>query len=177
MMYLGLIATVVLGGTDSLAGLFLASGVFGLAGPGEEEITTSANRIAWLFLILSVVMSLAMFYRIRLFGILSENLTMTIRKDLFASILSKPMGWFDKKENAPGQLSTVLQTDCTTVNGVFGDIIAQWIESVFSLCLGISLGLHFSWQITLVAIVIAPFLAGATYMTIAIEEGRSELID
>lgn len=34
-MYLGLIATLVLGGTDSLGGLFLASGVFGLAGSGE----------------------------------------------------------------------------------------------------------------------------------------------
>lgn len=102
---------------------------------------------------------------------------MKMRRVLFGSILSKPMSWFDHKQNAPGQLATVLQTDCTTVNGVFGDIIAQWMESLFSLCLGISLGLYFNWKITLVALAIAPFLGAATYVTIAIEEKRSELID
>jgi len=142
--------------------------VFGYTNNSDEDVVTFSNKICGFFLFLSVAMCIAMFGTIRIFGVLSQDLTMKIRMKLYKSVLRKPMEWFDMKQNSPGQLGTVLQTDCTTVNGVFGDIISQWFESLTSLFLGLGMGLYFNWRITLVALIVAPFLAIATWLTIVI---------
>lgn len=35
------------------------------------------------------------------------------------------MGWFDEKDNAPGQLSTVLSSDASIINGVSAEGMAS----------------------------------------------------
>jgi ATP-binding cassette, subfamily B (MDR/TAP), member 1 len=45
------------------------------------------------------------------FGVIGENVTMKIRKQLYKSILSKHMGWFDDKNNSSGVLSTIMASD------------------------------------------------------------------
>ena len=42
------------------------------------------------------------------FGVLGENVTLRIRKDLYSSILKKNIGWFDKTENAPAILTAAM---------------------------------------------------------------------
>jgi hypothetical protein len=51
------------------------------------------------------------FCQISSFGVLSENVTLKMRMDLYKSILSKNIGWFDEKENTPGQLSSTMATE------------------------------------------------------------------
>jgi len=36
------------------------------------------------------------------FGRIGETVTLRIRRNLYSSILSKHIGWFDAKENSPG---------------------------------------------------------------------------
>ena len=46
-----------------------------------------------------------------MFGYGGENLTSTIRRMLFQSILSKHVGWFDSKDKAPGILTNIIAED------------------------------------------------------------------
>jgi ABC-type multidrug transport system fused ATPase/permease subunit len=45
------------------------------------------------------------------FGVIGENVTLIMRKALYSSILSKNIGWFDNKDNSPGQLSSTMATE------------------------------------------------------------------
>ena len=46
-----------------------------------------------------------------IFGILGESMTKNIRHKLYTSILRKHIGWFDNKNNAPGQLASVIASE------------------------------------------------------------------
>ena len=55
------------------------------------------------------------------FSLLGENVTFQIRKDLYATILRKNMGWFDLRENSTGVISSTMATDTAIINGVGGE--------------------------------------------------------
>jgi ATP-binding cassette subfamily B (MDR/TAP) protein 1 len=52
------------------------------------------------------------------FGIVGENLTFYLRKETYQKILSKDMCWFEKRENDPGVLTSVLSNEAPLINGV-----------------------------------------------------------
>jgi ATP-binding cassette subfamily B (MDR/TAP) protein 1 len=79
------------------------------------------------------------------FGTLGEKVTLKIRRMLYSNILEKNIGWFDEKENAPGQLSTVLASDAQIINGVSAEGLASQLEATCALLFGITLGFVFSW--------------------------------
>ena len=64
---------------------------------------------------------------------------------LYGSILSKHIGWFDEKDNAPGQLSTVLASDAQTINGVSAEGLASQLESACALLGGLTIGFVLCW--------------------------------
>lgn len=90
--------------------------------------------------------------------VLAENMTKKIRKDLYSTMLAKHMGWFDKKEHSPGQLTSILATEVQTLNGVSSESVAALFEAFAGLITGIVLGLIYQWQVALVAIAITPLM-------------------
>lgn len=46
-----------------------------------------------------------------IFGILGESMTKNIRHKLYNSLLRKHIGWFDNKDNAPGQLAAIISSE------------------------------------------------------------------
>ena len=51
------------------------------------------------------------------FGAIGGNVAKNLRRRLYESIISKHMGWFDDRENAPGILSSTLSSDAQIING------------------------------------------------------------
>ena len=45
------------------------------------------------------------------FGVIGENVSFKVRQVLYSNIMSKHLGWFDQKENAPGILTSTLSGD------------------------------------------------------------------
>jgi ATP-binding cassette subfamily B (MDR/TAP) protein 1 len=56
-------------------------------------------------LIISILSFVLTFISKYWFGVVTENITFNIRRELYASILKKHVGWFDSKEHAPGYLN------------------------------------------------------------------------
>lgn len=46
-----------------------------------------------------------------MFGVVGENITLNVRKQLYKSILLKHVGWHDNQDNAAGILSATLASD------------------------------------------------------------------
>jgi ATP-binding cassette, subfamily B (MDR/TAP), member 1 len=98
------------------------------------------------------------------FGVIGENVAFNIRKTLYRKILEKHQGWFDAKENAPGILTTTLSSDAQIINGMSTEGLGSILESACAVLVGIIIGFVFSWRMSVVCIVIAPFIAITGYM-------------
>ena len=61
--------------------------------------------------IVSLASFINVFFVKFLFGIVGENLTLRMRHALYEAFLKKHIGWFDKRENAPRVLSSVLASE------------------------------------------------------------------
>ena len=48
----------------------------------------------------------------------SENITSSVRQDLYTSIIHKDIGWHDHRENASGIMTGTLASDVQLLNGV-----------------------------------------------------------
>jgi len=57
------------------------------------------------------------------FGTLGNNLTLTVRKILYAKILEKNIGFFDHPENGTSVLTNAMASDTHLVNGVGSESI------------------------------------------------------
>ena len=83
---------------------------------GDQEVDgktlrSEANFWILIMVILGVVTFVTAFGKLMGFGIVGENVTLNMRKKLYYAILQKDIGWFDKRENAPGVLSSVLASE------------------------------------------------------------------
>lgn len=93
-----------------------------------------------------------------LFGIVSDNITLNVRQNLYQSILKKHMGWHDNAENATGVLTGVLAQDVMLLNGVSTEVMVAQIEATSSMVGGIVIAFIFTWKVALVACGVAPFM-------------------
>ena len=87
---------------------------------------------------------------------------MRLRGEMFESLLRRDIGFFDKEENAVGNLTTRLSDDSRTVNKCTGDAVARQLEAAFTLIIGLALGLSASWKIALVVLATFPISIAAS---------------
>lgn len=111
------------------------------------------------------------------FGVIGENVTLKIRKQLYTSILAKHMGWFDDKENSPGVLSATMASDAQTINGVSAEGLAASMEAGCALLIGMVIGFYYNWEISLVCLGCVPFMVLGTVMNVKFQSGMSSDTD
>lgn len=93
-----------------------------------------------------------------MFSIVSANITLNVRKDLYGSMLKKHIGWHDSQDNAAGVLTAILASDVETLKGVSSEAAGAMLEAACSLFVGVALGFIICWPVALVACVWTPFL-------------------
>lgn len=103
------------------------------------------------------------------FSIIGENATEKVRKDLYASIITKHQGFFDKKEHGTSVLTSTMASDTSIVNGVSTESISPQLEGNVALLAGIGIGFWACWQEALVMFGLSPILmlGGALEMKFA----------
>ena len=114
------------------------------------------------------------------FEMVGERLTKRMRGDLFRSMLSKDITWYEDDANAIGILSSRLSTDVKLVRLVAGQSIASALELFSSLTTAIIIAAIASWQMFLIMLSLVPALAvseALQYVSMKSTEGaiREEL--
>jgi ABC-type multidrug transport system fused ATPase/permease subunit len=95
------------------------------------------------FVALSLLVTVTL--RAIVFGYISENVTMNIRKDLYQSVMRKHMGWHDERKNNSGVISSLLSGECSHLQGLSSEAIGVMIESIFALVASIVIAFIYSW--------------------------------
>lgn len=108
------------------------------------------------------------------FGMIGETVTLRIREQLYRTILSKHLGWFDEKEHAPGILTDVMASDAQVINGVSAEGLASSLSAFLSIVAGISLSFVFNWRMALCCLATTPFMVLGGIMNVKFQKGLSE---
>ena len=106
----GLVFSLFSGTVMPIFGVILSKLLFGLDAKinSLDKVRENANFYCLMMLICGISSAIFIFSQKLTFGTMGENVTLKIRRLLYLKMLEKHMAWFDEKENAPGQLSTVL---------------------------------------------------------------------
>lgn len=87
-------------------------------------------------------------------------------------MLRKDIGWFDHKENSPGQLTSVLATEVQTLNGVSVEAIGVGMEAAMGMLTGMVIAFIFAWKVALVSLAVAPLLMIGSMIQTKMQKGN-----
>ncbi len=93
---------------------------------------------------------------------------------VFEKLLRLHMGFYDIPDNTPGSLLAKLSSDTTKVNGVALTMIGVYIQTVFTLVIGIGLGLYFDWRLALITLAFIPLIVLSSALEFKLQSGYSE---
>src|SRR5215468_5491886 len=96
--------------------------------------------------------------RIILNNTFEQKVIFDLRSDLYSHIQLLPLRWFDNR--ATGDLMTRVIEDVNSVERVLIDGIEQGLVAALQVIVVLGVMFYLSWQLTLLALVSAPFLAG-----------------
>ena len=148
LIIIGLIGSALQGISWPVFGIFYVRAFFAMFDKDLEEIGINSAILVGV----SIVSAVATYFQKVSFGILAENVTKEIRKDLYHSILRKHIGWFDRRENNIGVLTSVMSSDVYTLNGASTEGVSTLIETLFGLVGGLIISFFYDWRTTLVAL-------------------------
>ncbi|KAJ5154014.1 ABC transporter integral membrane type 1 [Penicillium coprophilum] len=135
-----------------------------------QKLVDAANFWALMFFVLALAM--ATFYFI--LGLSSNSISMfvvsTSRMDYFHSLLSKPVSYYDRKENSSGSLVSRLSTDTKQLQEMFGPTGVFPLISIFNILGCVSISFAFGWKLAAVTFFAAmPFIFLSAFMRIRYE--------
>lgn len=123
--------------------------------------TFSDDRNWWcgMFLLQVGVSGIVYFLIKYIFFVAGENLTHDIKIKLFKGMIFKHLGWYDKKEHAPGILSNILSEEIGYLNGLTTEHLAILLEAYGCLIVGTVIALFYTWKMGLVTMALVPFVS------------------
>ena len=132
--------------------------------------------IMWviLFAVVGIITLFSYFIAKKSFGTLGENVTLSVRKYLYSSIMQKNIGWFDHPENGTSVLTSAMAQDTSIINGVSTESIPPQLEALFSFMGGIIIGFIYCWQEALICIVVSPLLVIGNALGMQFQKGLTD---
>ena len=118
------------------------------------------NNINALFIVLMILFSIQAifgFFRIYIFGVVSESAIRDIRKNAFSKLINMPVQFYDA--NAVGELQSRVSSDISQLSETFTYTIAEFLRQCLTILAGIVLIAFISPKLSLIMLSIIPFIA------------------
>ncbi|MDG2331766.1 MAG: ABC transporter transmembrane domain-containing protein [Flavobacteriales bacterium] len=158
---IGLICLLISTGTSLLFPNFLGD-LLGADTAQQQETfhlldTNNINALFIMLMLIFVVQALFGFFRIYLFGIVSEKALRDIRQDAFEKLITLSVGYYDK--NKVGKLQSHVSADISQLSETFTITIAEFLRQVLTIFAGIVLIALISPKLSLIMLSIVPVIA------------------
>ena len=121
---------------------------------------TDINNIDSLFILLLVlfcIQSIASFFRIQLFGVVTENSLRDIRESTFNKLIAMPIVFYDKQK--VGELQSRVSADVTLLSETFNTTLAEFLRQILTILFGIIFITIISWKLSLIMLGIIPVIS------------------
>ena len=93
----------------------------------------------------------------------SAGMTKTIRNQVYHSMLSKTISYFDDKSNSVGKLIEVLASQTRDLNGVSAEFYVLVYQGVIVIIICWVVSMIFWWNLGLIVIGLVPSMAASNY--------------
>ncbi|ETN83249.1 ABC transporter, ATP-binding protein [Necator americanus] len=128
----------------------------GLPGVTREEFDNEVKKFCLFYLGLGVAMFTTSYIQIACWETFAERITYKLRQIYLKAILRQQISWFDEQQT--GNLTARLTDDLERVREGLGDKLSLFIQMLSAFLAGFGVGFFYSWSMTLVMMVVAPFI-------------------
>eukprot|EP00850_Spirogloea_muscicola_P002385 SM000009S23514 [mRNA] locus=s9:452194:477102:- [translate_table: standard] len=167
----GSVGAIMSGCVNPVFGLVLLSVVTAYYDVDKRHMKDTVAHWCFVFIgmaVFAVVGNLLLHYN---FGKMGERLTKRVRELMFAAILTRQVGWFDKDENSSGAVASRLASDATLVKAAAGDRLALLLQNAALVIVAFTIALILRWQMALVVIATFPVLIASAAVQQAFLKG------
>ncbi|PAV80414.1 hypothetical protein WR25_23584 [Diploscapter pachys] len=128
----------------------------GLKPISQEEFNSEIGIYCLYYLALGVAMFVTSYVQIACWESFSERVTHKLRQNYLKAILRQQIEWFDNEQT--GNLTARLTDDLERVREGLGDKLSLFIQMLSAFVAGYGIGFFYSWSMTVVMMLIAPFI-------------------
>jgi ATP-binding cassette subfamily B (MDR/TAP) protein 1 len=154
---LGVLSCCVTGATMPAFALILSRFIAIYYNPDSDALWRDAIFYMCMFLLIGGANFIFCVTQQYAFGVLGERLVRRLRSAAFASILRFETAWHDA--HPPGAVTSLLGSNAYLLRTVTGPALALNLQNLIGLAAGLIIAFTASWQITLVVLCVAPFIA------------------
>lgn len=105
-----------------------------------------------------LIQAVSSYFRITLFGYVTEHAIANLRKDVYERLVKLPMAFFSEKR--VGELNSRISSDISTVKDTLTSIIAEFVREIVTILGSIVLLYFASWQLVVFMIALLPVMGG-----------------
>ncbi len=124
--------------------------------------TSNVNDLFIILMVIFGIQAVFGFFRIYLFGIVTENSLRDLRKDAFTKLVTLPSTYFDKHK--VGELQSRISSDITQLSETFNTTIAEFLRQVLTILVCVVLIGFISPQLSLIMLSVVPVIAVAAVL-------------
>ncbi|KAH6772957.1 P-glycoprotein 11, partial [Perilla frutescens var. frutescens] len=163
VLIVGAIFGIITGGTLPIFGL-LTSYMIKTFYELPHKLKEDSEFWALMYVALGVVALIGYSLRAHLFSVAGNKLIRRIRLMCFEKMVNMEIGWFDMDENSSGVISARLSSDAAMIRALVGDALAQLVQEVSSVVIGMVIAFEACWQLALMVIAMLPLFGLNTYV-------------
>lgn len=124
---------------------------------GNSSEGGNVNEITLMLISIFLIIAIMSFFRIYLFGYVTQKTLALLRTTTYKHLISSPMNFFSSKR--VGELSSRITTDITLLEETFTTTIAEIIRQVITIPVGLFFLMFISFRLTIFMIAIIPVVA------------------
>jgi len=172
LLFVGCLGAAVFGGIFPAWGYMIAKSQTLFYLTDGEEMRERAAFYSYMYILLAgcaFFSSIAQYYGIVGVG---ERISCSIRSQLYEALIRQQIGFFDRPENAPGQLTTMLAEDSRVIHKAFGESLAKQLMALSTFAISLIFSFAASWKISLVTLATFPLNIAAAAVQMAAFQGQ-----
>ncbi|KAJ3385238.1 Multidrug resistance protein 1 [Entophlyctis sp. JEL0112] len=172
-LVVGVIGAGFVGAIFPLMGFLQSSVVVLLLDPTQQWPAPfqGSNMYAFAFVLLAFLSFSGMVLQNVGFERAGAALTRRMRLMTFKSMLRQEVAFFDEKTHTLGALTSRLAVDASRVGDLVTKVWGDVAQIIVTLICGLTIGFYFSWRLTLVLLLVSPFMVVASYYQIRMRRG------
>ncbi len=119
------------------------------------------NEYALYFFLLALAELVINFGQFAFFNVMAENMTMRLRVQVFEKMIRMKVPFYEDPLHTGGNLAARLAEDCNKINRLTASYVGLNLQNISCLVSGIVISFVWSWQLSLVALGMLPFMIAA----------------
>ncbi|KAI3759988.1 hypothetical protein L1987_50376 [Smallanthus sonchifolius] len=172
ILIMGAIAAITNGIVLPAFGILISSMIKTFYEP-PDKMKSDSKFWAMMFILVGVISFCSFPARSYFFSVAGCKLIKRVRSLCFEKVINMEVGWFDKPENSSGAIGARLSADAASVRGLVGDALAQLVQDLSAVVVGLTIAFATCWQLAFIILALIPLVGANGFVNLKYAKGFS----